>query len=685
DTVEIRQVSKQVTHTVSYYLTYYDIFSAEVVKDGEFAPQLDAPEREGCLFVAWLLDGAEYDFASTVTGSITLFAHYEEVPPSPITKHTVSFCLGEGEVWEQVTVDSGTAVSMPTAPERQGFLFVGWYENGEQYDFATVVESDLFLYAEFEKVAPKEYTVCFYADAGELFFSIRLTSEQTIIAPDSTPSKNGYNFSHWEHNGEPFVFGKAVESDINLYAVFVKIPEYSVSYFDGESQLFFSKQYTQVEKGKKIFPPEPPSKTGMTFGGWCTDEECTTIFDFDTPIVSNLTLYAAYNAILYEINIQICSNVCLALEKRYARHGESISYSFEVALGYKLEKNTLLCPAGNALDNANNSFIMPAHDVTLVIKAGSKYMLYIQTQEGIKEVAYGETLELDIPQREGYTFIGWYTNGSLEQEFDGVARGREGEIITLYPKYAIITYTAKFVYGENMATIYTESVPYNQTPTPPKNLDFGHSAFAGWSESIAPLTSDKTYYATYTTQYNNYYLNGESTILTTMGEMSSTPTQEYNIPEKRGHIFKGFALDRVDGYNIYYTALFEAKKYTIEIIADNGGILTAYGAPEYGNKIILAAQAKENQEILSVAAEGGLTITKVQGGIYTFTMPDSDVKIYLTTQPLPVLGDMELDVPGTTTIKEKSTPYIIASGVLAAVSVLLFVVIIKLRAKKTKP
>lgn len=52
----------------------------------------------------------------------------------------------------------------------------------------------------------------------------------------------------------------------------------------------------KVLKGsQKVARPDDPTKTGCTFTGWYTDEKCEgTEYDFNTPVTTDLTLYAGW-------------------------------------------------------------------------------------------------------------------------------------------------------------------------------------------------------------------------------------------------------------------------------------------------------------------------------------------------------------------------------------------------------
>ena len=52
-----------------------------------------------------------------------------------------------------------------------------------------------------------------------------------------------------------------------------------------------------VFKGFKAAAPAAPSASGYTFGGWYKDPACTTAYDFDSAVISDITLYAKWTAI----------------------------------------------------------------------------------------------------------------------------------------------------------------------------------------------------------------------------------------------------------------------------------------------------------------------------------------------------------------------------------------------------
>lgn len=49
-----------------------------------------------------------------------------------------------------------------------------------------------------------------------------------------------------------------------------------------------------VETGEKVAQPFDPVKSGASFIAWYTDEDFTTLYDFDNPVTDDLTLYAKW-------------------------------------------------------------------------------------------------------------------------------------------------------------------------------------------------------------------------------------------------------------------------------------------------------------------------------------------------------------------------------------------------------
>ena len=110
-----------------------------IVPEGETAVVAKPadPTREGYRFDGWYLNGAAYDFATPVTGDITLTAKWVK---------QVTVCFDVEGVEDQTFDIYGTATK-PADPTKDQAIFGGWYLNGAAYDFATPVNEDITLTA----------------------------------------------------------------------------------------------------------------------------------------------------------------------------------------------------------------------------------------------------------------------------------------------------------------------------------------------------------------------------------------------------------------------------------------------------------------------------------------------------------------------------------------------------------
>ncbi|MDD4291740.1 MAG: InlB B-repeat-containing protein [Clostridia bacterium] len=114
------------------------------VKDGDTAIDVELPARLGYRFDGWYMNEVKFDFDTLVYEDITLVAKWNE-----IITYTVTFYV-DGTEYSVQTVEHGQLVESPSAPAKEGYSFVGWYWNGNQFDFDTPVIQNMDLIAEWK-------------------------------------------------------------------------------------------------------------------------------------------------------------------------------------------------------------------------------------------------------------------------------------------------------------------------------------------------------------------------------------------------------------------------------------------------------------------------------------------------------------------------------------------------------
>ena len=67
-------------------------------------------------------------------------------------EYTITFNSNEGSYVAIQTVEEGSTATEPKTPTREGYKFIGWFENGQKYDFNSIVEKNITLTAKWEEV-----------------------------------------------------------------------------------------------------------------------------------------------------------------------------------------------------------------------------------------------------------------------------------------------------------------------------------------------------------------------------------------------------------------------------------------------------------------------------------------------------------------------------------------------------
>jgi len=190
-------------HNVTFNLNYEGAKNSVVeVEDGKKVAKPADPVREGFNFVNWFDNkegtGTAFNFETSITKDLTLFAKWEEV-----AKHTVTFNLNyEGAKSSTVEVQDGKKVAKPANPVREAYNFVNWFENaegtGNAFNFDTSITKDLTLFAKWDAIYTKVAAVAatstepgnieYFIDAktGKYYKDSKLTqevSESGVIIP----------------------------------------------------------------------------------------------------------------------------------------------------------------------------------------------------------------------------------------------------------------------------------------------------------------------------------------------------------------------------------------------------------------------------------------------------------------------------------------------------------------------
>ena len=616
---------------IDYSITYYLNDGGDESTEFSNAPTsyniesnnitLDRPTRYGYTFIDW---HSTSDTTSTTniatkitTGSYGDKNFYAEWS---LDSYTIQYELNGGVNSSYNSTSSYTITSSTITlydPSRTGYDFEGWFTT-EDFETGTEITSipkgstgNKILYA---KWAPINYNIAYYLndDGDETTEFSSVPVSYNIESDDITldrPTRTGYTFVDWHSTSSTTSTTNIVTAivtgsygDKNFYAEW-STDGYSVKYYlnGGTNSSYNPTTYTIKSSTITLYNP---SRTGYDFEGWFTTED----FETGTEITSipkgstgNKILYAKWTPITYTItyvlggteNAPITSNLN---PTTYTIESETIYLTDATREGYTF-----------------NGWIDGNYNSVTSIKSGSTGNLYLYADwstDGYKitynlngghEGYYPNPISYDInsdfyfedPEREFYTFEGWFTDPYFENQISRVTLGSTGDL-QLYAKWSLDFYTityyldggtnsasnpAKYTYLDNFSFKAPEKEGYD---------------FIGWykdvfdDEEITQVVRNNPQgnlylYARWNLhEYGIYYmLDGGTNNIGNPSSYSIHDQIELKEPFKIGHTFAGWYTDesfenKVDSIYgttkkpVYLYAKWSQDIYTITYDLDDG-------------------------------------------------------------------------------------------------------------------
>ena len=307
-------------------------------------------------------------------------------------KYVVTFDMQNGEPKFEQLVKRGNRVYEPSDPKKKDYIFLGWYEGNELYDFTKVVKYNMTLVARWEK---DDYVkVSFETVGGNTIEPISVKKGEKVTRPID-PKKTGHTFKMWTLNGEAFDFETPITEDITLLATYEDV--YSV-YFDSNGG---SKVASGTVKGGKIAKPEDPTRKGYKFLGWYLEDKA---YDFNTEVKDNMTLKAKW---LLE-NAYIKSRTAADNEKLIGLDfsGSKKLSSGEVNVPFAYPINKIIVGATKPTKNIAKAVDLSVNKdgsvKAYVVKSGTNYDLLIAAEDT-------RTI-INLPSNSSYLFANIYAD-----------------------------------------------------------------------------------------------------------------------------------------------------------------------------------------------------------------------------------------------------------------------------------
>ena len=549
----------------------------------EYNKRVDKPKdlvSSGFTFGGWFIDEAcqnEYNFDMPVTNNFTLYAKWT------IRQYTLTF-ISNGEIFTTITQNYNTRIIAPENPTRKGYTFKGW----DQAIPARMPDKDMTFTAQWDIII---YDITYEIYDGTLSGNdVKKYTVETETFKLNDPTKYGYTFLGWYDN-ENFSGDvvteviKGTTGNLTFYAKWT-INKYTVMFImNGHGE---TPRTQVVEHGSFATRPNTPTEVGYTFDNWYADQGLTKLYDFNSPVIENIMIYAKWHVNTYEIKFDTRGITPLpgtVPTTQIVEYGSRVQTPVEpeneewAFSGWYTDEECTQVYDFNTL--VTHGFTLYAkwkmHAYTVTFNANGHGVA-----PSSQAVTRGETVEIPVePIEAGYTFLGWYTESSCINKYDFSTPVYNK--FTLYAKWQINTYTITFDANggkfSGNSTIWRKTGLFNEEFEAPENPTRVGYTFIGWDKEIPSRIPAENAVFKAQWQVNQYTISFNTVGGTTIESI----TLDYDAiiippsnPFKAGYNFVGWnpvIPARMPAYDMICTAIWSPITYKITYNLINDGKL----------------------------------------------------------------------------------------------------------------
>jgi uncharacterized repeat protein (TIGR02543 family) len=432
----------------------------------------------------------------------------------------VSTLFGAVTISDNLSGISGIQSSSGSITIRDNSLDTGSYTSQTPKIYSSIMVLDT-------SASNGPYSVV-YNSNGATSGSIPSTQSKTkdvdlILATNSgNLAKIGYSFEGWntqaDGGGVTYNEGDTYSANAatSLYAKWIE--NYTLSF---ETNGANSITALSVTPNTATTKPSDPSKTGYTFSGWYSNSELTNQFDFNSKIVSNITLYAKWTALTYTIDYS-----ANGAEAGSVPQSSIKTYGVDTNIAYN---SGALAKSGYSFVGWNSSTDGTGTDygVGEVYSVNSSMTLYAKWQSvfqnstpptiDTKEVVGKEISTLIPAELEPYDQLGY----SVDIDGDYAIVG------AIYDDDAGVNAGAVYVYKNDGSGNYTKKAKL--TPGFGDNDNFGYSIAINGNYIVVGAPNE-TYWSSPISDYPRTFSKGSVYVFKNNGSDTFTQITKLELP-----------------------------------------------------------------------------------------------------------------------------------------------------------
>lgn len=205
-------------------------------------------------------------------------------------KYVVTFNTDGGNYLDSVYVLEGEIIELDTVPVKEGYLFVNWLKDGEEFEINSKIYDDIELTAKWILAPPliNDYTITYVTNSYEERIMVE---DGAILEEPVAPEIDGYIFSGWYVDDYKYDFNTPVTSDIELIAKY-KLDTVRVKFYMYDD-IYIEKE---IIRGTSVDIIDTPLRDGYKFLKWVILDKK---FSFDMKIYEDTIIKAIWEEIEY--------------------------------------------------------------------------------------------------------------------------------------------------------------------------------------------------------------------------------------------------------------------------------------------------------------------------------------------------------------------------------------------------